>query len=129
MLRTHTAGSASAKNASPSGWSIDRSHAARRTLRSKSSARASACASVVVAVVLVAGTADHDLVPLDGAGHWPVPGPVLGIRGFVLDGGIEPQPVALLAVVERPLEPAHGVLVLGAPAATAAAALLGLVLV
>ena len=34
----------------------------------------------------------------------PVAGPVLGVDGVVLDGGVEPQPVALLAVVEGALE-------------------------
>src|ERR1700760_3437597 len=54
--------------------------------------------------VLAAGAADHDLVLLDRDLDGAVPGPVLGVDGVVLDGGIEPQPVALLAVVERRLE-------------------------
>src|SRR4051794_29573564 len=45
-------------------------------------------------------------------------GPVLGVGGVVGAGGIEPQAVALLAVVERALEDVLGAT---APAATAAA--------
>jgi hypothetical protein len=54
---------------------------------------------------------------------------VLGVDGVVLDGGVEPQPVALLAVVEGPLELAPGALAPSAPAAAAAAALLARVLI
>ena len=36
--------------------------------------------------------------------HRPVAGPVLGVHRVVLDGGVEPQAVALLAVVEGPVE-------------------------
>ena len=54
------------------------------------------------------GAADHDLVLLDRDLDRPVAGPVLGVDRVVLDGGIEPQAVALLAVVERALERAGG---------------------
>ena len=62
----------------------------------------------VVVVLVAAGAADHDLVLLDRDLDRPVAGPVLGVDGVVLDGGIEPQPVALLAVVERALERTGG---------------------
>jgi hypothetical protein len=48
---------------------------------------------------------------------------VLGVDGVVLDGGVEPQPVALLAVVEGALELARGALAPAAATAAAAAAL------
>ncbi len=94
-----------------------------------SASHASACLRVapgdrrsVVAVVLAAaGTADHDLVLLDRDLDRAVPRPVLGVDRVVLDGGIEPQAVALLAVVERALERAVG----GGAAARAAAAAAG----
>ena len=54
---------------------------------------------------------------------------MLGVDRVVLDGGIEPQPVALLAMVEGPLELARGGLAPPAPAAAAATALLAVVLV
>src|SRR2546430_9697544 len=65
------------------------------------------------ASVLVAGAADDDLVLLDRHLDRPVAGPVLGVDGVVLHGRVQPQAVALLAVVEGALELA--------PAATAAA--------
>jgi hypothetical protein len=46
----------------------------------------------------------------------------LGVHGVVLDGGIEPQAVALLAVVERPLERPGGLLASTAACAGARAA-------
>ena len=61
-------------------------------------------ASAVVVLVVGAGAADHDLVLLDRDLDRAVAGPVLGVDGVVLDGGVEPQAVALLAVVERALE-------------------------
>src|SRR3954451_23778829 len=72
-----------------------------------SCARRQAMASArrsVVAVLLGAAPADHDLVLLDRDLDWPVAGPVLGVDRIVLDGGVEPQAVALLAVVERALQ-------------------------
>jgi hypothetical protein len=55
---------------------------------------------------------------------------VLGVDGVVLDGGIEPQAVALLAVVEGALELRAGALrAPPAPAAAPATALRGLVVV
>ena len=77
-------------------------------------------------VVLVAATraTNDDLVLLDGDLDRPVARPVLGVGRVVLDGGVEPQPVALLAVVEGALERARGVLA-AAGAATAAGALAG----
>src|SRR3954452_2842397 len=78
---------------------------------------AAAVRALGLAVALVlAGAADDDAVLLDRDGHRTVPGPVLGVDGIVLDGGVEPQPVALVAVVEGPLE------VLAAAGATATAA-------
>ena len=55
-------------------------------------------------VVAAAGPPDHDLVLLDRDLDGPVARPVLGVDGVVLDGGVEPQAVALLAVVEGALE-------------------------
>src|SRR4051794_9545764 len=60
--------------------------------------------SAVVVLVFGPGAADHDLVLLDRDLDRPVAGPVLGVDGIVLHRGIEPQPVALLAVVEGALE-------------------------
>src|SRR5690349_12745253 len=57
-----------------------------------------AMASLVVRVVVAApGATDHDLVFLDRDLHGAVTRPVLGVDGVVLDGGVEPQAVALLA--------------------------------
>ena len=56
----------------------------------------------------LAGAADHDLVLLDRDLDRPVAGPVLGVDRVVLDGGVEPQAVALVAMVEGGLERAGG---------------------
>src|SRR3954467_2697410 len=86
--------------------------------------------SAVVVVLVAAGAADHDLVLLDRDLDRAVAGPVLGVDGVVLHGGIEPQSVALLAMVEGALEraPCRGALARAARAAAAAArpALFGL---
>ena len=66
---------------------------------------------------VLAGAADDDPVGLDGHRDRPVAGPVLGVDGVLLDRGVEPEPVALLAVVEGALERLRA-----APAAAAAAA-------
>ena len=71
----------------------------------------------VVVVLVAAGAADHDLVLLDRDLDGAVAGPVLGVHGVVLDGGVEPQAVALLAVVERALERPGGLLAGAAAAA------------
>src|SRR5690348_3242091 len=76
-------------------------------------------ASVLGVVVLAAaGPADHDLVLVDRDLDRAVTGPVLGVDRVVLHGRVEPQPVALLAVVERAFERARA----GRPAARASAA-------
>ncbi len=62
------------------------------------------CLLVLGRVRLLAGAADHDSVGLDRHGHGAVAGPVLRVGGIVLDRGIEPEAVAVLAVVERALE-------------------------
>src|SRR5215207_8409407 len=72
--------------------------------------RPTGSAGSVVVVLVAAGAADHDLVLLDRDLDGPVAGPVLGVDGVVFDGGVEPQAVALLAVVERALERAGGAL-------------------
>src|SRR5215213_2377521 len=111
-LRSHLAGCAGVKNATPcskgSARAVTRSNRDRRYARRRPRS-----------VVSVAATRapDHDLVLLDRDLHRPVAGPVLGVDRVVLDGGVEPQPVALLAVVERALER-----LAAAPAAAAAAA-------
>src|SRR3954470_23933629 len=79
--------------------------------------------SVFGVVLASAGTADHDLIFLDRDLDGTVAGPVLGVHGIVLDGGIEPQPVALLAMVERALERPGGGPAAGAPAAAPGGAL------
>ena len=55
-------------------------------------------------VVAGAGAADHDLVLLDRDLDGPVARPVLRVDRVVGDGRVEPEPVALLAVVERRLD-------------------------
>ena len=57
--------------------------------------------------VLAAGAPDHDLILLDRDLDRTVAGPVLGVDRIVLHGGVEPQAVALVAVVERRLERAR----------------------
>src|SRR4051794_15874175 len=59
---------------------------------------------VVFVVVAATGAADHDLVLFDRDLDGAVTRPVLGVHGVVLHGRVEPQPVALLAVVERRLQ-------------------------
>ena len=54
-----------------------------------------------------ARAADDDAVLLDGDLDGPMAGPVLGVDRVVLDRRVEPQAVALLAVVEGALERAR----------------------
>ena len=70
-------------------------------------------------VVRAAGALDDDPVGLDGDRDRPVAAPVLGVQRVVLDGGVEPQAVALLAVVEGALQ---RLALAAAPAASAAPA-------
>src|SRR4051794_32287377 len=79
--------------------------------------------SAVVVLVAGPGAADHDLVLLDRDLDRPVAGPVLGVDGIVLHRGVEPQPVALLAVVEGALERPGRDALARAPAARPRAAL------
>src|SRR3954451_1255373 len=105
-------------------------HGAAASHITSSCARRQAMASArrsVVAVLLGAAAADHDLVFLDRDLDWPVAGPVLGVDRIVLDGGVEPQAVALLAVVERALQ-RPGALA-GTPAPAGPAARRGLLVV
>src|ERR1700733_3891275 len=83
--------------------------------------QAHAVGGVALVVAGAAGAADNYAVLLDLDLHGPVPGPVLGVDGVLLDGWVQPQAVALLAVVEGTLEWA-GVAPGGARAATPAAA-------
>src|SRR4051812_48032559 len=112
-LTSHLAGCAGVKNATPcangSARAVTRSNSARRYARRRPRS---------VVPVGATRTPDHDLVPLDRDLHRPVPGPVLGVDRVVLDGGVEPEPVALLAMVEGALERLAG----AAPGAGAAAA-------
>jgi hypothetical protein len=55
-------------------------------------------------VFVFAAAANDDLILFDGHHDGTVAGPVLGVDGVVLDRWIEPQAVALLAVLERALE-------------------------
>src|SRR5918997_642037 len=73
---------------------------------------------LVVPVAVLARAADDDALGLDGHDHRAVARPVLGVDGVVLDGGVEPEAVALVAVVEGALERLR----LAAPAAAAAPA-------
>src|SRR5687768_13342735 len=86
-------------------------------MNASATARASAGKERLV-VVARARAADHDLVLLDRDLDGPVAGPVLRVDGVVRDRGVEPEAVALLAVVERRLDRAVAV---GAPRAPAAA--------
>src|SRR5581483_12291283 len=63
---------------------------------------------VFLLALLAARAPDDDLVLLDRHLHRTVAGPVLGVDGVVLHGGIEPQPVPLLAVVEGGLQGCGG---------------------
>src|SRR3954453_21219529 len=76
-----------------------------------------ACARASVVVVVLAATraADHDLVLLDRDLDRAVARPVLGVDGVVLHGGVQPQAVALLAVVEGALQRRAGLALAGAP--------------
>ena len=82
-----------------------------------------AVVGVVVFGVVVADAANHDLILFDRDLDRPVTGPVLGVDRIVLDGGVEPQPVALFAVVERRLERRGLAPGAAAPAAAASPAL------
>src|SRR5215217_2054043 len=84
--------------------------------------RPTGSAGSVVVVLVAAGAADHDLLLLDRDLDGPVAGPVLGVHGIVLHGRVEPQPVPLLAVVERGLEGRCASTAAAAAAAPAAAA-------
>src|SRR5512132_153024 len=77
---------------------------------------------------LVARAGDHDPLGLDDDLDGAVSCPVLRVDGIVRHGGVEPQPVALLAVVEGALEFAAAASP-PAPATAAPAALAGLLLV
>ncbi len=46
------------------------------------------------------GAPDDDLIRLDPHRHLPLPGPVLGVGGVVPDSGVEPEAVAVLALLE-----------------------------
>src|SRR5215216_4468358 len=72
--------------------------------------RPTGSAGSVVVVLVAAGAADHDLVLLDRDLDGPMAGPVLCVDGVVLDRGVKPETVALLAVVKRPLERPGGAL-------------------
>src|SRR4029079_10268330 len=60
--------------------------------------------SASVSVLVAAGAADHDLVLLDRDLDRAVAGPVLGVDGIVLHGGIEPQAVAPLRTGDSGLQ-------------------------
>src|SRR5215217_4669282 len=75
----------------------------------------------------LAGARDHDPIGLDRDRHRAVAGPVLGVHRIVLDRGVQPQAVALLAVVERPLELAAAAAGTAPATASAATPPLGLV--
>src|SRR4051794_37648409 len=93
--------------------------------RSKASARVSRGSRPSVVVLRAfAGAPDHDAVGLDDDLDLALAGPVLGVHRIVGDGRVQPQPVALLAVVERALErPRRAGRAPAAPTAAAAAAL------
>src|SRR5436190_3613920 len=72
--------------------------------------------------VVVARAADDDAIRLDRDLDRAVARPVLGVDGVVLDRRVEPQPVALLAVVEGALEDRGAAAPAAARAPTAASA-------
>src|SRR3954447_24290061 len=83
--------------------------AARCCSRVKASIRSRVPASSLTSLLVVgpgvgARAADDDLVLLDGHHDRAVARPVLGVHRVVGDGGVQPEAVALLAVVERRLE-------------------------
>src|SRR4051794_8992312 len=78
-------------------------------------------------VVVAARATDDDLVLLDRHLDRAMARPVLRVHRVVLDRGVEPQAVALLAVIERALQRRAGLA--AARAAGAAARGLGRVLV
>src|SRR4051812_5972645 len=127
-LRSQIVGVGSWKNAVPQR--VGTARVATRACTTRSNATIRAKSSSVVAVVVVARPTDDDAVRLDRDLDGAVAGPVLGVDGVVLDGGVEPQPVALLAVVEGALEPASPALAApAAPASPPAPSLSALVLV
>ena len=66
--------------------------------------RRAAPAEPLLLLVVAVDAADDDPVLLDGDLDRPVARPVLGVDRVVLDRGVEPEPEALLAVVEGALE-------------------------
>src|SRR4051794_9841339 len=116
-LRSHFVGCSGVKIASPCANGSARDATRAKCSRWYARRRPS---SAVVVLVTAAGPLDHDLVLLDRDLDGAVPGPVLGVDRVVLDGRIEPQAVALLAVVERALE-RSGALARAAAAARATA--------
>jgi hypothetical protein len=117
-------GSDGVRRTVPSGTCTTSSEIVSSTAHVNASARAST-GSVVVGGC-GAGAADHDLVLVDRDLDGTVTRPVLGVHGVVGDGRVEPQPVALLAVVERALERSAVAAGGAAATATAPAAALGL---
>src|SRR5204862_2507661 len=103
-LWTQTRGCASSNSSSPSGCATALCTAAASRSRSIASARCRSGSVVVVVAGVLAGAADDDLVLFDRHLDGPVAGPVLCVHGTVCDARVEPQAVALLAVVERALE-------------------------
>src|SRR5215208_230833 len=120
-LWTQTRGRASSRSSRPSGWSSERCAAAASCSRSIATARWKSWRSVVVIAGVLAGATDDDLVLLDRHLDGPMTGPVLCVDRAVGDLRIEPEAVALLAVVERPLVGRLAPGRAGAPAAPAAA--------
>ena len=105
-LWTQTRGRASSNSSSPSGCGCARCAAPPSSVRSMSSARRKSWRSVVVVFIagVLAGATDDDLVLLDRHLDGPVARPVLCVDRAVGHRRVEPQAVALLAVVERSLE-------------------------
>src|SRR4051812_6921283 len=101
-LRSQMLGCSSRKNAMPCLVGTER--VAIRVWTTRSNARIRAKWSALLVVFVVARAADDDPVGLDGHLDRSVARPVLGVDRVVLDGGVEPQAVALLAVVERALQ-------------------------
>src|SRR4051812_10242027 len=114
-LRSRWAGNPSWNQARPNG---------RSTTRSAARAKMETSCSAGSGVGVPAGPADDDLVLFDRDLDRPVAGPVLRVHRVVLDRGIEPQAVALVAMVERGLEGRAGLAAAGAPRAAARLGLL-----
>ena len=101
-LRSHFVGCAGVKTATPcangSARAVDAARSAPGGTPAGARAQSSSSSSPPPARLITIWSSSI----VTSTGRWP--GPVLGVDGVVLDRGVEPQAVALLAVVEGALE-------------------------